>query len=140
MMQRKKIRRMRGSRRHGYGKHHRGKGNRGGVGRAGHGKRAAHKKPSFRLERMGRHGFVNQNVKIVHKTISFREIEDKLDRWIAEKVAHEKDGVVSVDLGKMGFTKLLSTGKISRKMHLSIPFASEKAVEKIKAAGGQQAA
>lgn len=134
-MTRKKIRRMRGSRRHGYGKHHRGKGNRGGRGNAGRGKRGGQKKPSYREQPLGKHGFKTVQ-KTFHKAITFRDIEDRLDTWLAHKLVHEENGLIVVDLKKLGFTKLLSQGRLTRKLKIHVPSASKKAVDKIKAAGG----
>ena len=139
MMKQKKGRRMRGTRRHGWGKHHRGKGNRGGKGNSGRGKRAAHKKPSYRDTPLGKFGFKTHRVKLLEHTISFREIMMKLESWKKQNLVEEKNGIIHVDLGKLGYTKLLGTGKLTKKMKLSVPSASKRAVEKITAAGGESA-
>ncbi len=128
---------MRGARRHGWGKHHRGKGNHGGKGNAGRGKRAAHKKPSYRLQPLGKYGFKNPNKTPAQVTISFRDIARKLPNWKTQKLVEEKNGMLFIDLTKLGYTKLLGTGKLTTKMHLRIANASQKAIEKIKTMGGQ---
>ena len=53
--------------------------------------------------------------------------------WIATK----KGKVVSVDLNKMGYDKLLGTGSTEKTYKLTVNSASAKAVEKIKSAGGE---
>ncbi|MBD3318597.1 50S ribosomal protein L15 [Candidatus Woesearchaeota archaeon] len=136
-MVRRKIRRMRASRRHGWGKHHRGKGNKGGSGNAGRGKRSDHKKPSYREKRLGKYGFTSHSRRTRDTTISFAVLEDKLQTWLDKKLVEEKDGVIIVDLGKLGYTKLLASGKLTRKLRISVPTASKRAVEKIKEAGGE---
>ena len=40
-------------------------------------------------------------------------------------------------LEKIGFNKLLSKGKISNKYRIKVPYASKKAIEKIKKGGGE---
>ncbi|MBU4284395.1 MAG: uL15 family ribosomal protein, partial [Nanoarchaeota archaeon] len=40
------------------------------------------------------------------------------------------------DLKKLGFNKLLSTGKITKKFSIKCEYASKKAIDKIKKAGG----
>ncbi len=132
----KKSRKMRGSRRHGWGKHHRNKGNKGGCGNAGRGKRSDHKKPSYRKVKLGKRGFTSHKITPAH-TINFKQIEDRIETWKTKKIAVEKDGFIHVDLGKMGYTKLLGTGKLTMKLRITVPSASKKAIEKINAAGGE---
>jgi large subunit ribosomal protein L15 len=128
---------MRGGQNNGWGKHHRGKGNKGGCGNAGRGKRSDHKKRSYEDKPLGKFGFKTHNTKIVHKTISFREIEDQLQTWTAKKLVEMKGDLVHVDLGKLGYTKLLANGRLTKKLQISVPHASQRAIEKIKAAGGE---
>ena len=49
----------------------------------------------------------------------------------------KKGKVVSVDLGEMGYDKLLGTGSTKQSYKITISAASAKAVEKIEAAGGE---
>jgi len=51
-------------------------------------------------------------------------------------VAKEKDTYI-IDSEKLGFDKLLSKGKVERKLKISVPYATEGAIEKVKAAGGE---
>jgi len=137
-MKRHKVRRMRGGRNHGWGKHHRGRGNRGGGGNAGRGKRSDHAKRSYEKTPLGKYGFTSHS-ETLHKTITFRQLEDKLETWKKKKLIQEKDGLLHVDLGKLGFTKLLATGKLTKKLKITVPHASKKAIEKIKALSGEAA-
>jgi len=43
----------------------------------------------------------------------------------------------SVDLDKLGFNKLLSRGKVTNKYKIKVPYASKKAIEKVKSNGGE---
>lgn len=42
----------------------------------------------------------------------------------------------TLDLVKLGFHKLLSTGKLTKKIHIKVPTATASAIEKVKNAGG----
>lgn len=136
---RKKNRRQRGSHTHGWGskKKHRGAGNRGGRGMAGTGKRGDAKKPSIWKKRyLGKYGFKKKNIKVKINAINIRTVEQKIPEWLNLNLVVEKEGAVVVDLKKLGYNKLLSNGKVSRKLKITALYASASAVEKIKAAGG----
>ena len=133
---RKKSARMQGSGTHGWGKNkHRNSGQRGGFGNAGTGKKSDNKKPSnwADLDYFGKHGFVSKGYPKADITISIRDMEDKLPRWIRQKQASNTE----VNLGTLGYTKLLSTGRLTKKIKITVPKAAEGAAEKIKAAGGE---
>lgn len=139
---RKKITKQRGSRTCGWGLVHRGSGQKGGVGNAGRGKKANCKAPRPGLwtkQLMGKHGFIHHNARVEGQVINLRDLEDKLHSFLAEKHAAESGGVVSIDLGKLGYGKVLSTGRVLRKWKISVPSASPDAIEKVKAAGGELA-
>ena len=70
-------------------------------------------------------------------SINLKTIEENADSWIAEGIATKKGKVVSVDLGEMGYDKLLGTGSTEQSYKIKISAASAKAVEKIEAAGGE---
>ena len=135
---RKKISRYRGSMTHGGGskKKRRGSGNRGGKGMAGSGKRADSKKPSiWKQKYFGKHGFVSKNKRHI-RAVNIGYLDEsilKLPKDIASKVGD----IFSVDLEKLGFNKLLSSGKINNKYKIKVSYASKKAVEKIKNSGGE---
>jgi large subunit ribosomal protein L15 len=137
---RKKITKMRGTRSCGWGLDHRGSGQKGGAGNAGSGKKANSKAPRAGLwakQLMGKHGFIHKGPKVVDTVINLRDLEDKLPAFLAQKHAIESGGVVSIDLAKQGYTKVLSSGKVRRKWKISVARATPGAVEKVKAAGGE---
>ena len=129
---------MTGSRTRGRGhKKGRGAGLRGGRGNAG-----CHKTKRIMYERVGRvwgaHGFKRpQSVVKANNSINLKAIEENSEAWIAEGIATKKGKVVSVDLGEMGYDKLLGTGSTTQSYKLTISAASAKAVEKVEAAGGE---
>ena len=138
---RKKNDRQRGSKTHGWGakKKHRGQGNRGGRGMAGTGKRADSKKPSIWKDKnyFGKHGFVSKTPKLKINPVNINFIEQHLDRFISNGLIKKEDGLYSVELEKLGYNKLLGDGQVSVKFKVKTPYASEKAVDKIKEAGGE---
>ncbi len=124
----RKVKKMRGSKTHGYGskKKHRGGGSRGGRGRAGITK---HKKLMF-LKRgvsVGKRGFVSvgQRKGIAKHFINIKELS-----VLAE-------GKKEVDLTSLGYEKVLGGGSITFPLTVKAKEFSEKAREKIEAAGGK---
>ena len=134
---RKKNSRLRGSHTHGWGamKKHRGAGNRGGRGAAGSGKRADSKKPSiWKGTYFGKHGFTG---KPKGKAVNASYLEEHIDLLVSKKSAKPQAGGYSIDLKAMGFSKLLGRGKLTKKLLIECDSASARAVEAVKAAGGQ---
>ncbi len=125
----KKVKKYPGSQtcRGGSRKKRRGSGNRGGRGKAGTGKRAKHKKFSvlkkFGLAYFGKHGFKRPQ-KVIQKenAITILDLPSQ---------------PTTLDLTKLGYTKLLSKGKPKQKYTLTINACSKRAKEKIEAAGGK---
>lgn len=139
---RKKFTRYRGSHTHGGGakKKRRGAGHRGGKGFAGSGKRAHHMKQwifkYFGKDYFGRKGFHSISRKNIN-AVNINFLEENISKLIQEKSAHEKNGVIEIDLGKIGINKLLSLGNASRKYRIIAKSFSEKAKRKIESAGGE---
>lgn len=137
---RKKNTRMRAKTTHGGGsmKKRRGAGHRGGRGNAGSGKRGDGKKPSYwaREKYMGKFGFTKKNIPVAVISINIRSIEEQLNTWMKAGKVKDENGMIHIDLTSLGFTKLLSTGNATKKLKIIVDYASAKAVEKIKAAGG----
>jgi len=137
---RKKITKHRGSRTCGWGLVHRGSGQKGGAGNAGTGKKANAKAPRAGLwtkQLMGKHGFIHHGPCSTDTIINLRDLEDKLPAFLAGKLATETAGMMRIDLAKAGYTKVLGTGKVTRKWKITAQRASPDAVEKVKAAGGE---
>ncbi len=137
---RKKKVKERGSTTHGYGsmKKNRGAGNRGGRGNAGSGKRGDSTKPKFWKEKyFGKTGFKSKGVKRKVKAVNISEIEERLSSFLNKKLVSKEGDFYIVDMVKLGFNKLLSKGKVLNKLKINVPYASKKAVEKIKSSGGE---
>ena len=118
-----KTRKWRGRTSNGWGmkKKHRGGGSQGGRGLGGSHKHKFSFVTSKDPGRFGYKGFYSKKKK--DSTININDIE-------------KMDGN-SFDLGKLGYSKLLGTGKISRAITVKVGTCSKKAKEKIEKAGGK---
>ncbi|NPA86847.1 MAG: 50S ribosomal protein L15 [Candidatus Diapherotrites archaeon] len=110
---------------HGDTKNRRGKGIKGGRGRAG---AWDHKKSTYRYEVMGKKGFVPPR-KREEVVINLRQINE-----IISSPSFKGD---EIDVTEMGYTKVLGTGSLSRGVTVIAYSFSERAKEKIEAAGGK---
>ena len=113
------------SRYHGRGKKAgRGAGKRGGRGNAGINKHRLMTRLKYMPGHWGMYGFNRHpSLRNVNVTINLEE---------TAKLA-EGD---SIDLGELGYDKLLGKGSVKRALHVTVPEASARAIEKIEAAGG----
>ena len=136
----RKARKHRGSRTHGWGivRTHRKSGMRGGVGNAG--PKSHHWILTIKGLRppIGKKGFkrpLERQKK--DKTINVSHIEAMLPSLINEGIATKKGNAYQIDLSELGYKKLLAQGEITSPLTLIVEEASEKAVEKVKSAGGK---
>lgn len=136
----RKGRKHRGSRTHGWGivRTHRKSGMRGGVGKAG--PKSHHWILTVKGLRppIGKKGFKRpQERQKKDKTINVSHVESMLPSLISDGIATKKGNSYQVDLSELGYKKLLAQGEITSSLNLIIDEASDKAIEKIKGAGGK---
>jgi len=115
----------------------RGAGLRGGRGNAG-----SHKTKRVMYERVGRvwgrSGFTRPPAVVAASAVlNLKLLEESLDRWVTNGSATQKGKQFSVNLGPLGFDKLLSTGDLSRPCTITVSAASARAIQKVEAAGGE---
>jgi len=137
---RRKSSRQLGSGTYGWGKNkHRNSGQRGGYGNAGSGKKCDSKKPSnwAQDDYFGKFGFVSKGQVGKLTKINLRDVDDLLACWTKENKVGKEGSVVVVDLTKLGYEKLLSSGQLRSKVKIIVANASNGAKEKVKAAGGE---
>ena len=137
---RKKSVKFRGSKTHGWGakKKHRGKGHKGGAGRAGSGKKGDAKKPSFwSWRQFGKIGFKKKGLKEDIKAINISYLEDNFDNLLSKNLIMKENDFFTVDISKLGYNKLLGSGKAKKKFKIQAKYASNNAIERIKKAGGE---
>lgn len=136
----KKATRMRAQTTHGRGsmKKGRGAGNRGGRGNAGTGKRGDANKPRIWKDSkyFGKHGFKTHTSRSI-KAINIADIEERHAKLIEAGLARKDKDTVEIDLSKLGYDKLLGSGKVTSKFRIKAESASKSAVDKIKEAGGE---
>jgi large subunit ribosomal protein L15 len=138
---RKKSSRQRASNTHGWGmkKKRRGAGNRGGRGNAGRGKRSDHKLHLYLKNKdlIGGKGFVMHGVTKKIKAINVGELQHKLNSFVQKGLVEKKGDVYIVHENSTGYTKILGSGQLRLKLHVTAHGFSKKAIEKIKKAGGE---
>ena len=115
----------RGSRYHGRGKKAgRGAGKRGGRGNAGINKHRLLTRLKYMPGQWGLHGF-NRHPSLIKVDISInlQEVQDITDGD-------------SIDLGPLGYDKLLGKGRMEKPIKITVSKASALAISKVEAAGG----
>ena len=138
---RKKNSRHRASFTHGYGskKKHRGSGDKGGKGNAGSGKKADQKKPSYWAikDYYGRHGFNTHVARERINAINLEDLQLRMSRFVASGKAKKSGDGYEVNLNDLGYNKLLASGNVGYKLQVTVDYASENALNKVKEKGGQ---
>jgi len=135
----RKTRKKRGSRTCGYGRvgQHRRSGTKG-ERRAGRHKHLWSYVIKYEPDYFGKRGFTSpKSLKRKVNPINLSQLEELIEKLSAEEKIKEKNGKLFVDLEKLGYTKLLGMGKISKPVIIKVPAFSASAAEKIKAVGGQ---
>ena len=146
----KKIRKMRGTRTCGYGRvgQHRKKGQRAGAGKTTGWKKS---KKSYYLKQkelgfpdpdwdMGKKGFKRpQDITRIYKinAINIKDLDLKIERFVQDEKASKTGNIYTINLTDINIQKVLGRGDINKKINISVKKASEKAIQKIEAAGGK---
>jgi large subunit ribosomal protein L15 len=133
-----RTKKFRGMRTHGRGKKAgRGAGLHGGTGNAGLHKHKSMMMLKYDPDHFGRHGFKRpQEVVSAKITMNVGEVQERMDRLLADGFAERKGDRTAVDLTKLGVDKLLGFGQVSQKLDILVPESSAKAKEKVQVAGG----
>ena len=139
---RKKSRKLRGrTRTMGWGRigQHRKSGSRGGYGAAGLGKHGWHWVLKYAPTWYGKRGFNPPRIRVGLKltSINVGQLDEIAAILEAKGEARREDGMIVVDLASMGIAKLLGSGKVTRRIKVIVPLASERAIEKVRGAGGE---
>ena len=133
----KKVRKQRGSRTYGYGRvsgGHRKSGSRGGVGKAG--SKGHHRIGRISAMIKSQKGFFPPNSP-PSQPINVGIIEEQLENWLNTNQAVKEGQTIKVDAGRLGYTKVLGSGRVSTPIHLYAPKITTKAQEKVEAVGGK---
>ncbi|MGC8725387.1 MAG: uL15m family ribosomal protein [Thermoplasmata archaeon] len=132
-----KTNKYRGQRTHGRGfKSGRGAGIRGGRGNTGLHKHKMKSMVKYAPQHFGRHGFKRHVEREEDKAINLMVLQSQLGKWLKEGKIKENKGTYEIDLNALGYTKLLSKGKVSFPMKVSVKKATSLAIKKIEEAKG----
>jgi len=134
----RKTYRKRGSRTCGYGsaKKHRGAGSRGGRGMAGSKKQKWSFVSKYMPNYFGHKGFKPVTVKKV-RSINVGYINDDIDSFVKKGMANFKDKKYFINLGDLGYDKLLGSGRVTKPLFITVDKCSMKASMKVKDSGGR---
>lgn len=131
----RKIRKKRGSRTQGYGRvgQHRKSGSKG-LRKAGRHKAGWSYVLRYEPDYFGKKGFVSpKSLKRNVNAINVGKLSEVAEKFSTKG---ENDKLI-IDLGSLGYTKLLGAGKVTKPLIVKVASCSKSAAEKIKEAGGQ---
>jgi len=135
----RKTRKKRGSRTCGYGRvgQHR-KTSSKGMRKPGRHKQGWTYVIKYEPDYFGKKGFTSpKSLKREENVINVGELEELVEKLANTGMIAEKNGKMFIDLEKLGYTKLLGTGKINKPLIVKINAFSETAAEKLQKVGGQ---
>lgn len=85
---------------------------------------------------IGKTGFTPVNTRY-RKAINIGDLNLGLDKLIETGKTKQANGKIEINLGELGYTKLLGNGKITHPLRIIVAQSSERASQKISQAGGQ---
>jgi len=86
----------------------------------------------------GKKGFTSpRSLKQKINVINVGELDELVDKLAEGKQLEKRQGKAFLDLDKLGYQKLLATGKITKPVLVKVATHSENAAKKIEEAGGQ---
>ena len=130
----RKIRKTRGSRTQGYGRigQHRKSGSQG-YRKAGRHKHLWSYVTTYAKDAFGKHGFTSpQSLKRNENVINVAKLEE-----LAMRFQGKESGQTEIDLTRLGYAKLLGSGRIKKALIVKVPTCSRSAAEKVHKAGGK---
>ncbi|MHA1272845.1 MAG: uL15m family ribosomal protein [Promethearchaeota archaeon] len=145
----KRIRKFRGSRVCGYGRtgQHRKTGQRAGRGKTTQWYKS---KRSYYLKQkelgfpdpdwiIGKKGFKRpQDMRRIYSVnaINVKDLDIKLEQYVQMNKATKSGNTYTINLNDLNIQKILGRGTINKKVNVTVKMASERAIKKIEAAGG----
>lgn len=138
---RKKSRKLRGrTRTMGWGRigQHRKSGSRGGFGLVGFHKHKWTWTVKYAPHWFGKHGFTQPPIIVAEiNAINVGELDEIAQDMLRQGIAKKENNKVVIDVSILGFNKVLGRGKITLPLKVITPAITERAREKIEAAGGE---
>jgi large subunit ribosomal protein L15 len=136
----RRVRKFRAHRTYGFGSHkkHRGGGSRGGRGMAGLHKHKWSYTVKYEPDHFGKSGFKRPAaVTSEIKAINLKELDKMAERLVEEKVAEKMAGKIKINVGKLGYQKVLGSGKLTKPLIIEAKHFSKGAVKRLAEAGGE---
>jgi large subunit ribosomal protein L15 len=90
--------------------------------------------------RLGKKGFKRpQDINRIYKvnTVNVKDLDIKLDKFTEQDKASKSGNTYNINLDDLNIQKILGRGVINKKVNVSVKKASERAIQKIEAAGGK---
>ena len=90
--------------------------------------------------RLGKKGFKRpQDINRIYQvnTLNVKDLDGKIDSFTEQNKATKSGTTYTVNLNDLNIQKILGRGEINKKVNVTVNKASERAVEKIEAAGGK---
>ncbi len=141
---------MRGRRTHGYGRvgQHRKTGQRAGRGKTTQWKKS---KKSYYLKQkelgfpdpdweMGKKGFKRpQDIVRIYNinAINVKDIDQRIDSFVLNNKATKSGNTYNINMNEINIQKVLGKGEVNKVINITVNKASQKAIEKVEAAGGK---
>lgn len=137
MVVRKEQKRRRGERTyHGSHKKWRGGGSRGGRGNAGLHKHKWSYVVKYEPEHFGKRGFKPPVARKI-KAINLKDLDQLTEKLLEQKLAVKEDDKIKIDLQKIGYDKLLGSGRVTKPLIVEAKYFSKQALKKLEDAGGK---
>lgn len=119
-------------------KKRRGAGNRGGRGFAGGHKHKWSTVVQFDRERFGKRRFPRPpKARFATSFVNVGELDRRSDELLEEKSAKREEDKIVIEASKLGFEKVLGSGKVTRPIKVVAKAFSESAKRKLEEAGGE---
>lgn len=135
----KRLKYYRGSRTCGWGRaaQHRRSGRKGGKGRVGYHKHKWTWVMAYARDWYGKHGFTRHPSLVAERrVINVGVLDEMSDELVKGGLASVEGDALKVDVTLLGCNKLGGRGRVTRKMIVLAPMATELARRKVEAAGG----
>lgn len=137
MVVRRRRKQRRGERTyHGSHKKWRGGGSRGGRGQAGLHKYKWSYVTSYDKDHFGKSGIKSLATKKI-RAINLKDLDQMTDKLLKDKLAEQEDKKIKIDLGKVGYDKLLGSGKVTKPLIVEAKYFSKNAIKKLEEADGK---
>jgi len=136
----RKVRKFRGKRTYGYGSHkkHRGKGSKGGKGKAGLHKHKWSYTVKYAPEHFGKRGFKRPSAVVKEiKAINLKKLDQISEKLLEQKLAEKENDKIKINVLKLGYKKVLGSGKLTKPLIIEAKYFSKQAIKKIEEAKGK---